>query len=97
MTCAFLCLLHVVAITHAERTVDRDDPHASSRSNDTGSIDERIGEGEREEDQHRNSERQQDEITQPAVADRTLHALFEKHKRAEGVWGAPKMLQQVKP
>ena len=65
---AFLGLFHAIARTHAERTIDgnHDTP---SRRNHAGAIDKWIREDQRQQKQHRNSERKQQQIAQPSMPD----------------------------
>jgi hypothetical protein len=75
-----LCLLHPIALAHAEGIVHRhDEQFAAARGCHCGGVDEGARKGEGQQSYQRCPQGEQEQITQAAMFERTLRAALEEH------------------
>jgi hypothetical protein len=87
----------VIAVSHAEGIVDGDHEHFAAAQARAGAVDKRIGEGKSQEEQQRDTQGKQEQISQAAVLERALGPLLEKHQRTELLRRAAVLAQHVNP
>ncbi len=87
----------MIVVAHAEGIVHRDDQHLAAAGRAAGAADERIGEGQRDQQQQSHAQGEQQQIAQAAMLDGALRAPFEEHQRAEGMRRAAILAQQMNP